>query len=205
MKQISETQKMLLDLITQKPGIDINTILEKSGLKQIVVTNGAAALAKEKLIKINKLKEGNTFEPIVESKATFKKEEQSLVAKKEKRVSTSYMKRNKDTYEFEGNIYKKGRLVLAIITAYLKKNPKTTFVELEALWPKANLQKGYGVFQKLADAKKREARFFMEKEEVLSAGCGTKLVVTREWGSGNIGNLIKHASTFKFVIKIIKA
>lgn len=100
-------------------------------------------------------------------------------------------------YTFEGKAYGKNKLVLAVVRAYLRTQPKTTFEELKAVFPD-ELQGSWGVFDK--QEKGQEVfersgyyRFFIDEPDVLVTGDKKKIVVSTEWAVRNIGKFIERA------------
>ena len=104
---------------------------------------------------------------------------------------------------FEGKVYPKNRLVLAIIKRYAcEHNP--TFDELANVFDKS-LQGSLGVVElydnaaKVSDAAKR---YFMQDADVLTLA-GHKVVVCTQWGIFNIVKFVKRAQSLGFDIETI--
>ena len=98
-------------------------------------------------------------------------------------------------YKFNGAIYGKGKLVLAVIKQYVEENPDVTYAGLEKMFLK-NLQGGYGCFVEREGALKTRAekgppsRFYLkEDEEIKIKGCS--IAVCTQWGRGNLDKFIK--------------
>jgi hypothetical protein len=105
--------------------------------------------------------------------------------------------RDMTRYLFMGRVYPKNRLVLAVVTEYLRENPGITKQELKILFPDY-LQGPLGVTNDLQVAseklsKDRTPRYFLTDEEILEMADGSKIVVCNQWGRGNIENFIDHA------------
>lgn len=105
---------------------------------------------------------------------------------------------NKDTtnYKFNGVVYGKGRLVLAVIKSYVASNPTTKYADLEIAFPK-NCQGSSGVFATLEAAnqiytEKGRKRHFIEPDEVIILADCT-IAVSNQWGIGNINEFIEQA------------
>ncbi|MDC3405575.1 hypothetical protein OAY01_03615 [Luminiphilus sp.] len=98
-------------------------------------------------------------------------------------------------YKFNGAIYGKGKLVLAVIKQYVEENPDVTYAELEKKFPK-KLQGSHGCFVKkelalkICAEKGKKRHFLKEDEEIKIKGCS--IAVCTEWGRGNIDNFIKN-------------
>ncbi|MCY3973045.1 MAG: hypothetical protein OXF52_02395 [Candidatus Dadabacteria bacterium] len=102
-------------------------------------------------------------------------------------------------YVFEGRDYGKSRLVLAVIKAYVRDHPNTTFRDLLEAFPK-NLQGSSGVFDKLQNVKVKdpERRFFI-KDPIELADC--TVFVCTQWGIGNISQFIDTATKLGYTIE----
>lgn len=111
--------------------------------------------------------------------------------------------RDKTKYMFEGKVYAKNRLVLAIIRDYVSRhNP--TFAELCSVFDKSlqgslGVVKRYGEAQEISDAAKR---FFMKDEDVVDLVDG-KAVVCTQWGIFNIVKFIKQAQLLGYNVDVI--
>lgn len=99
----------------------------------------------------------------------------------------------KDTtqYLFNGQIYKKNRLVLAVVKSYVSQNPDITPAGLANVFEK-HLQGSFGVVAELNEAKAKwpeyERRFFTKPEDCIQLPKGT-CIVCSQWGSGAIANI----------------
>ena len=116
--------------------------------------------------------------------------------------NTESSNRDKTKYMFEGKVYPKNRLVLAIITKYVKDN-NPTYEQLCSCFDKS-LQGSLNVVEtvenanKISDAKKR---YFMDNALLLKDGIC--VVVCTQWGIFNIIKFIKLAQTLGFDIQTI--
>lgn len=107
-------------------------------------------------------------------------------------------------YAFLGAEYGKGRLVQAVVSAYLVKFPTSNFEQLSAAFPKA-LQGSLGVFNTFEyHQKKLETdpipRHFGNAQDVLILVDQTPIVVCSQWGVGNIERFIERAKELGFNI-----
>ena len=111
--------------------------------------------------------------------------------------------RDKTKYMFEGKIYPKNRLVLAIIKRYAEQN-NPTYEELNNVFDKS-LQGSLKVVElytealKISDAAKR---YFLKEEDVLTLH-NQRVVVCTQWGIFNIVKFIKVANNLNFNIETI--
>jgi len=113
------------------------------------------------------------------------------------------MDRDKTKYMFNGKVYPKNRLVLAIIKEYVEKhNP--SYQELSSVFDKS-LQGSLGVVDlysnaiKISDAGKR---FFLKDEDIINLQ-DAQAVVCTQWGIFNIVKFIKQATALGFNIETI--
>lgn len=114
-------------------------------------------------------------------------------------------KRDTTRYLYEGYIYSKNRLVLAIVKAYVAKNNSITRQQLKQVFDKS-LQGSIGVVENVEIAKLRpdyQVRFFAKPDEIVRVSDGEMFVCT-QWGIGNILNFIKRAEQLGFEIEPIK-
>lgn len=111
--------------------------------------------------------------------------------------------RDKTKYMFEGKIYPKNRLVLAVVKKYATYN-NPTYEELNGVFDKS-LQGSLKVVELFDDANKRSdagKRYFMREEDILNLH-GKKAVVCTQWGIFNIVKFVKFAETLGFDIQTI--
>lgn len=119
------------------------------------------------------------------------------------KVESEPSNRDKTKYMFEGKVYPKNRLVLAVIKKYVQEhNP--SFYTLNNVFDKS-LQGSLGVVElyrnaiKVSDAAKR---YFMKDEDILYLG-QEKVVVCTQWGIFNIVKFVKRAESLGFDIETI--
>lgn len=104
-------------------------------------------------------------------------------------------------YEFMGDTYKKGRLVLAIVKKHIADGKVATFADLKKDFPD-DLQGAKGVvrlYSQVPDKDKgigpdSHRRYFVDGGEVIDNFIpGDDVVVCREWGAKNAEKFIQHA------------
>ncbi len=110
-------------------------------------------------------------------------------------------------YKFDNQVYRKGKLVLAIIKKYVQNNPEITYSDLEKVFP-PNFQGSIGVFTTFENANKifqetEYKRYFLNQEDLISLNNDVKIAVSNQWGKDNIDNIIKKAKDLKYNIEII--
>ena len=112
---------------------------------------------------------------------------------------------NKDMskYIFNGNIFGKSKLVLELLRHHVASHPDIDLKQLEIDFPQ-DLQGTFGVFSSFDQAKKMLAekgykRYYMRDSELIHLSDET-ISVSKEWGKGNINNLINHAKSLGYKI-----
>ena len=124
--------------------------------------------------------------------------------KKEIRMSKATSSRDYSKYEFDGNMYSKNQLVLAVVKKYFSENSFINFDDLISVFPKS-LQGSKGVIKKYDDLSKdeKEKRFFTDKTDILILNSGIRCVVCNQWGVPNIGRFIDKAKELGYSIEKI--
>ena len=117
-------------------------------------------------------------------------------------IDVKPQQRDKTRYMFNGNVYLKNRLVLAIVKDYVSNNPTITSGELKMIFDKS-LQGSIGVVEYESVAKQRgdyQVRFFARGDEIIKLKDGNMLVCS-QWGILNIPNFIKRAEQLGYTIE----
>ena len=128
---------------------------------------------------------------------------QTPMAKPSECIST-INKRDTTRYMFEGNVYLKNRLVLAVVQKYVKENPSVARAELKQIFSKS-LQGSIGVVENVEIATSRhdcDVRFFTKDNEIIRLNDGD-MYVCNQWGVLNIPNFIKIAGQIGYNIEAI--
>ena len=123
---------------------------------------------------------------------------------KEKLIEEKPIQRDKTRYMFNGNVFLKNKLVLAILKDYVSKNQAITCNELKTIFDKS-LQGSIGVVEYEIIARQRkdyQVRFFEKEDEILRLVDGNMLVCS-QWGILNISNFIKRAEQLGYKIEQI--
>lgn len=116
---------------------------------------------------------------------------------------------NRDTtkYSFHGSVYRKNKLVYAVVNQYLKDYPETNLNILKQVFPD-ELQGTHGVFTLLEKAQEifdrtGHKRHFLEEDKVLTTADGVKIAVCNQWGIGNIGSFLETVSNLGYQITMM--
>lgn len=115
--------------------------------------------------------------------------------------------RDYSTYLFDNNEYNKRRLVLAVIKKYVDDKNPSTFKELEKAFPwEIHGSESRGVIKLESEVSEKDKgigspqkRYFVEDPIILTSG--ERVLVTTEWGVGNIGKFIKAATEKGYTIE----
>ncbi|MBB1140646.1 endonuclease NucS domain-containing protein [Myroides sp. WP-1] len=140
------------------------------------------------------LKESNDYMIAIE-----KKEKEKDLVKNQINSTRDY-----STYKFKNNMFRKGRLVLEVIKQYILDNPSITIEHLKNIFPD-NLQGSIGVIRTLEEYKNgnlKGKRYFDGADEVIELSDKTKIVVSTQWGIGNINNLLEKAKELGYDIQL---
>jgi len=112
-------------------------------------------------------------------------------------------KKDGSCFELNGQFHGKGRAVHAVLKNMVLKNPEITLSELEALFEGIAKNK-YGVCKELSVAKELSTkfkRFFLREDDIIKLKDGTKVAVSKEWGSTNMPGFVEKARTLGFNLK----
>ncbi len=129
--------------------------------------------------------------------------ESIVLNKQTKPVDKQLSNRDKTKYMFEGKVYAKNRLVLAIVKKFVEDNNPTRD-QLFSVFDKS-LQGSLGVVEvyenaiKISDASKR---FFLKEDDVIKLK-DARVVVCTQWGIFNIVKFIKQAQSLGYNIDTI--
>ena len=118
-------------------------------------------------------------------------------------------------YSLDGEgSYGKGRLVLAVIKKYVQKKPCVKYSELVEVFPKTlrglsdNAKTYWGCVNLKRDAEDLyedtgRCRHFLNDDDVIRLSDGNEVVVSSQWGVGNIGNFIAQAEKLGFKVRTV--
>ena len=119
--------------------------------------------------------------------------------KKVKVVSSSAPSRDFSKYYFDGHTYGKSRLVLAVVTKYVKENRPANFEELEKIFP-SHLQGSLGVVRRIEDVSDKYKgiggvkRYFINENEIIRLESGEQVIVCTQFGATNTEQFIEHVT-----------
>ncbi len=114
--------------------------------------------------------------------------------------------KDKSRYRFEGRLFGKGRLVLAIVKRFAEANPTMTFAGLEQAFPK-ECQGSSGVVATAEQANQTytasgRKRHFLDPEDLIQVR-DSLFAVSSQWGIGNIERLIQQARKLGFAVEAV--
>ena len=108
-------------------------------------------------------------------------------------------------YRFNGYIYNKRKLVLAVVKYYVSCNPNVSYSELKSIFYD-KLQGSLGVVaneEKFRSKPDYKNRFFCKPEDILHLN-DENLYVCNQWGIPNIFNFLDNAKNLGYEIEEIK-
>ena len=111
-------------------------------------------------------------------------------------------RRDNTRYIFEGKAFGKSGLVLAIVKDYAAKNSEVTYSELTNAFPKT-CQGAAGVIEELDKANeiaRKGKRHFLNQADIIRIKDDVKVVVSNQWGIGNINRFIEQAKKLGYQI-----
>jgi hypothetical protein len=107
----------------------------------------------------------------------------------------------KRKFWFNGQLFGSGRLVLAVINRHVESNPTISYEELEQLFPKSCVGRGFGVFETLEIAsKQKRKRYFLAADDIVKLSDAT-IAVCSQWDYRNIGKFIAAANDCGYSIQ----
>jgi len=113
-------------------------------------------------------------------------------------------------YSFEGQVFNKRKLVLAVVRAFLLKSPETKFDLLKSVFPD-EIRGGRGVFllaeeaeEEIRETGSKVRRHFLDKEDILVTADNRRIAVSNQWSKETIDVFCAAARKLGFVISEIK-
>lgn len=206
MKNGSENQEKVLDYIKANPGSTIEAITEGTQVSNLLVRKAVKELQAGNIVESNDEDGGLTFKGKNGTAAEIKEpgeQTQPITAKKKKEETDlgpkTFTGRDNSKYRFgEHRNLPKGRLVLALVRAYVDKNPRVSLSRLQEIFQSKDIQPRFGVLEELKVAKSFTKnsvdRFFLKNEDIIKLGNGTKIAVCSQWMPESIGKILKLAS-----------
>jgi len=136
---------------------------------------------------------------------TVKKKDEDLGPK-----SSVFTGRDNSKYRFgELRNLPKGRLVLALVRAYVEKNPKVSLTKLQEVFQSKEIQIRFGVISDVKDAKAFSKngvdRFFLKNDDLIKLNSGAKIAVCNQWMPESIAKILKLAGPLGFKVKVEEA
>jgi hypothetical protein len=206
-KTKENTQQVILDFLQKFPDSPADALITATGLFKLNVYKALNKLTAEGKILMDTTDEPAIYR-LAENKGEATEHSETVTQETEEKTTQKkgYESEGRDTskYKFQGEEYGKGKLVLAIITEYVKTHKKITLPKLKEVFADESLQPRYGVIVELNKARKLEGRprHFIAEDQILTLGGDKKkVVVCNQWGAGNIDPFIKVARSLGYTIK----
>ena len=110
--------------------------------------------------------------------------------------------RNNEKYTFEGKTLGKGRLVLAVVAAHVKANPKVTYAKLLESFPHS-LLKRFGIFREVEEARAMSSRprFFFNEADLIRLADKKSIAICAQFTSENLVPFLAQAKKMGYKIK----
>jgi DNA-binding HxlR family transcriptional regulator len=206
-------QSKVLEFLAQNPNSNFKTISKATKISDTMLTNILKRVEEGGVVSVT----GKGKDMTYSMKPKQKKEEKAEAApavtvespneiatteKVEKVKTKSTGGRDNRKFKFNGQEYGKGPLVLAVVGAYVKKNPKTTLAQLKKLFPDELLHR-YGIFQEVKEAKKLSGnrdRYFLKHEQIIPIK-DAAIAVCNQFTAENIQPFLKVAKEQGISIK----
>ena len=196
----SEVKDVVQEFIKVNPGVNLEAIKNGTDASDIDARAAIKALLKENVIVgdettgVYSLQSKNQeIIDAAEGKTNGKKKEDEDLGPK------TFTGRDNSKYRFgELRNLPKGRLVLALVRAYVEKKPNVSLSQLQEIFKSKDIQPRFGVVE---DVKKAKAfsknnvdRFFLKNEDLIKLANGSKVAVCTQWTSESIAKILKLAS-----------
>ncbi len=196
----SEVKGAVQEFIKVNPGVNLEAIKNGTDASDIDARAAIKALLKENVIVgdettgVYSLQSKNQeIIDAAEGKPNGKKKEDEDLGPK------TFTGRDNSKYRFrELHNLPKGRLVLALVRAYVEKKPNVSLSQLQEIFKSKDIQPRFGVVE---DVKKAKAfsknnvdRFFLKNEDLIKLANGSKVAVCTQWTSESIAKILKLAS-----------
>jgi len=122
-------------------------------------------------------------------------------------VIRSTVGKDNTKYEFNGETYGKGRLVLAVVVEYINHNPDISLDELCVVFPDKLQGSRIGVFNTIEDIEskyvnKRDKRHYLADTDIIQLKDCVVAVCT-QWGAPNIAPFLQQAELLGYSINKI--
>ena len=199
--KIETAVKKVVEFLESNPTSTKEVIGTKTKVKGLELTNVLKALRKqERLVEDGEGKEA-TFSVKPEATPTT---EEPVVEETEPVVTEKLKKgRNNDKYQFNGNAYGKGKLVLEVVRQFVNGHPKVNFKNLKEVFPDTLLNR-FGIFQEESAARNLSGtrdRYFFQDEHQIKLSDKKVIVVCNQFTSDNIIPFLAAAKKAGFKIK----
>jgi len=196
------TQDKVIAFLTKNPNSDAKAIEKGTGIKRAQVFAVIGELGKQVSVFQKGAKSVKQFSvvsmPSVEKAKTAKTTAEKTEAKAEVKKTDEGKNFGRDfsKYQFNGQEYRKGKLVLAVVKHVADKQ-SCSFKKLLEIFP-SELVRNYGVFTEAATARKMnqsgKQRYFTQADQLIKLKDGSVVAVTNQIGSNNIEAILEIAT-----------
>jgi hypothetical protein len=136
------------------------------------------------------------------ARASAARDKKPLPEKAKKAKSPKFAPVDQSAFEFNGESYGKGPLVLAVVRFHAEKNKGITHEQMKAAFPDT-LLRGYGIFTTRAKADelcKTRKRYFVKEDQLVKLSDET-IAVCNQFTGDNIGAFLNQAKLLGYTIK----
>lgn len=108
--------------------------------------------------------------------------------------------RDYSTYQFNGEEYRKNKLVLAVVKKYVEDNTPNNYTDLQNIFPDKLQGTKKGVVKLLTNVSNKDKgiggqkRYFIDANDIIKLG-SDEIVVCTQWGADNIADFIEYVNT----------
>lgn len=105
-------------------------------------------------------------------------------------------KRDHTKYRFNGELYGKSRLALAVVQAFMKKHPRAKLDDV-----RDQLGSVVADVRTAKSRSKKYQRYFLQPDSIIKTADGKKAAVTNQWSLENIKTFLKHIADLGFKVR----
>ncbi|WP_430519805.1 hypothetical protein [Aliivibrio sp.] len=109
--------------------------------------------------------------------------------RQEQRVSSNYTEKDYSEYQYNGSVYNKRHLSYALLSDWIEKHSPQDLDQLQAAFNGVLRKSVFNLVSEIPE--KRYKRFHMKEDDQIELQSGEVIVISNQWGVGNIFKLIE--------------
>jgi hypothetical protein len=200
MKTTTDNKAKVTAFLTKNPKSDAKAIEKATGIKRSEVFAVIGELGKQIDTFQKGAKSVKLFSVVMPSVEKAKAAKAAKAAEVEKTAKTDKSEgknfgRDFSKYQFNGQEFRKGKLVLAVVK-FIAEKQGCSFKKLLEIFP-SELVRNYGVFTEASTARKMNAsgkqRYFCQADQFIKLKDGSVVAVTNQISSNNIDPILEIA------------